>query len=62
MSMEERMHVTELCREHWPGVLVNNVSSASHADVLKYTAHSQQLVKDVEVCYTFSSRPWMSCI
>ena len=61
MSMEERMHVTELCREHWPGVIVNNISSASHVDVLKYVNHSQQLVKEVEVCYTSSSRQWLSC-
>ena len=52
MTMEERMHVTELCREHWPGTIVNNVSSASHADVHKYVDHSQQLVKEVEVCCT----------
>ena len=50
MSMEERMHVTELCRKHWPGVIVNNVSSTSYADVRMYVNHSQQLVKEVEVC------------
>ena len=54
MSMEERMHVTELCREHWPGVIVNNISSASHADVLRYVDHSQRLVKEVGVgCTSF---------
>ena len=63
MSMEERMHVTELCRKHWPGILINNVSSASHVDVLKYDTHSQQLVKEVEVCHTsLTKHSGLSCI
>jgi len=49
MSMVERMHVTELCREHWPGTIINNVSSSSHVDALQYLHHSQKLVKDCQV-------------
>lgn len=43
MSLEERMDVTELAREHWPGVMMNNVSTASHVDTIRLLQHSQQL-------------------
>ena len=49
MSMAERMHVTELAREHFPGIIINNVSSASFVDALRYLHHSQDLVEECQV-------------
>ena len=49
MTMAERMEVTELAREYWPGTIVNNISAASHVDALQYLHHSQTLVKDCQV-------------
>lgn len=49
MSMAERMEVTELTRQYWPGTIINNISSASHVDALQYLRHSQDLVSDCQV-------------
>ena len=49
MSMAERVEVTELTREYWPGTIVNNISAASHVDALQYLRHSQNLVTDCQV-------------
>ena len=49
MSMAERMHVTELAREHFPGIIINNVSAASFLDALQYLQHSQDLIKECHV-------------
>ncbi len=49
MTMEERMHITELARAHWPGIMVNNVSAASYQDALALLEHSQQPIAGAEV-------------
>ncbi|EIE24797.1 aldolase [Coccomyxa subellipsoidea C-169] len=48
MTMEERMHITELARAHWPGIMVNNVSAASYQDALALLEHSQQPIAGAE--------------
>ena len=42
MTMEERMHVTDLAREHWPGVIINNVSATAVLDARRLLEHSCQ--------------------
>ena len=49
MSMAERLEVTELTRQYWPGTIINNISAASHVDALQYLRHSQDLVSDCQV-------------
>ena len=49
MSMAERINVTELTRQYWPGTIINNISAASHVDALQYLRHSQDLVLDCQV-------------
>ncbi len=49
MSMAERLDVTELTRQYWPGTIINNISAASHVDALQYLRHSQELVSECQV-------------
>lgn len=49
MTLEERMHVTELARAHWPGVIINNVSSTAVLDARRLLEHSCQSFPTAQV-------------
>ena len=49
MTLEERMHVTELARAHWQGTIINNVSTTAVLDAMKLLAHSREPVATSQV-------------
>ena len=51
MTLEERMHVTELARAHWRGAIVNNVSTTAVLDAHRLLAHSREPVATAQVSH-----------
>ena len=54
MTLEERMHVTELARAHWRGAIVNNVSTTAVLDAHRLLAHSREPVATAQVSHQSS--------
>ena len=49
MTLEERMHVTELARAHWQGTIINNVSATAALDAIKLLGHSREPIVTTQV-------------
>lgn len=49
MTLEERMHATELARAHWQGAIINNVSATAVLDAHRLLAHTREPVATAQV-------------